>query len=61
MVFVHVFSPGPGGGSERVAGMEGEAAFVADRVIAVSERLKVELCETYQLPEVSRGPQTKGG
>ena len=31
--------------------MEGEAAFVADRVIAVSERLKVELCETYQLPE----------
>ena len=43
--------PGPGGGSERVSGMEGEAAFVADRVIAVSERLKVELCETYQLPE----------
>ena len=31
--------------------MEGEAAFVADRVIAVSERLKQELCETYQLPE----------
>lgn len=44
-------SGGPGGGSERVSGMEGEAAFVADRVIAVSERLKVELCETYQLPE----------
>ena len=43
--------PGPGGGSECVSGMEGEAAFVADRVIAVSERLKVELCETYQLPE----------
>ena len=41
--------------------MEGEAAFVADRVIAVSERLKVELCETYQLPEVSRGPPKKGG
>ena len=31
--------------------MEGEAAFVADRVIAVSERLKRELCDTYQLPE----------
>eukprot|EP00913_Durusdinium_trenchii_P019081 g17932.t1 len=44
-------SGGPGGGSERVASMEGEAAFVADRVIAVSERLKEELCDTYQLPE----------
>ena len=34
--------------------MEGEAAFVADRVIAVSERLKTELCATYQLPEETK-------
>ena len=47
---------GPGGGSERVASMEGEAAFVADRVIAVSERLKEELCDTYQLPEAGAVP-----
>ena len=38
-----------------MSGMEGEAAFVADRVIAVSERLKQELCETYELPEVPSG------
>ena len=36
--------------------MEGEAAFVADRVIAVSERLKEELCDTYQLPEAGAVP-----
>lgn len=39
--------------------MEGEAAFVADRVIAVSERLKQELCDTYQLPEVPSGAKIK--
>mmetsp|Transcript_793 Transcript_793/g.1515 ORF Transcript_793/g.1515 Transcript_793/m.1515 type:complete len:385 (-) Transcript_793:110-1264(-) len=44
-------SGGPGGGSSRVSDWEGEASFVADRVIAVSERLKIEVCETYQLPE----------
>eukprot|EP00929_Paragymnodinium_shiwhaense_P052141 TRINITY_DN26130_c0_g1_i1.p1 TRINITY_DN26130_c0_g1~~TRINITY_DN26130_c0_g1_i1.p1 ORF type:complete len:385 (+),score=64.80 TRINITY_DN26130_c0_g1_i1:83-1237(+) len=44
-------SGGNGGGNPRVSAWEGEAAFVADRVIAVSGKLKEEVLGLYSLPE----------
>merc|ERR1711988_638762 len=51
----HSTEPGrsgsPGGGSSRVKDAEGEAAFVADRVLAVSNILKDEILGLYSLPD----------
>lgn len=44
-------SGGEGQGDPRVRGIEGEAAFVADRVIAVSEPFSDEVRRLYSLPE----------
>lgn len=44
-------SGGNGSGDKRVAGIEGEAAFVADRIIAVSGTLKQEILGLYALPD----------
>eukprot|EP00928_Gymnodinium_smaydae_P014717 TRINITY_DN15417_c0_g1_i1.p1 TRINITY_DN15417_c0_g1~~TRINITY_DN15417_c0_g1_i1.p1 ORF type:complete len:384 (+),score=15.66 TRINITY_DN15417_c0_g1_i1:62-1213(+) len=44
-------SGGDGAGDHRVIGIEGEAAFVADRVITVSESMKIEICRSYSLPQ----------
>lgn len=38
-------------GEERVVAMEAEAAFVTDRIIAVSEKFKVEVVSHYDIPE----------
>lgn len=40
-----------GGGEDRVVAVEGEAAFVADRIIAVSEKFKGEVMCNYNLPD----------
>lgn len=51
----HSTEPGrsgaPGGGNPRVSEAEGEAAFVADRVLAVSGVLKNEILALYSLPD----------
>jgi len=39
-----------GPGTENIAALEGEAAFVADKVIAVSGRFKIEVCDVFNLP-----------
>merc|ERR1740121_1716214 len=39
-----------GGGRDRVRALEGEASFVADRIITVSDRMHQEIVELYSCP-----------
>jgi len=39
------------GGSEQVLALEGQASFVADRIVAVSDKLKSEVCARYEIPD----------